>query len=46
MIRPTDKGGSITLEKAYAIIQNIDEDGDGRISKKEFVAYLFPRQKR
>ena len=46
MVRPTDKGGSITLEKAYAIIQSIDANGDGHISKKEFVAYIMPRQKR
>lgn len=46
MIRPTDSSGSVTLDRAYEIIRQIDADGDGRISKPEFVNYLVPRQKR
>ena len=46
MVRPTDNGGSITLEKAYEIVQKFDQNGDGRIQKNEFVAYLMKRQKR
>ena len=43
MVRPTDSLGSITLEKAYDIIKQIDSDGDARISKPEFVSYIMPR---
>mmetsp|Transcript_24323 Transcript_24323/g.32583 ORF Transcript_24323/g.32583 Transcript_24323/m.32583 type:complete len:128 (+) Transcript_24323:1247-1630(+) len=46
MVRPTDKTGSISLERAYEIVRHFDEDGDSRISKLEFVQYLLPRQKR
>ena len=46
MVRPTDKTGSITLERAYEIVRQIDRDGDGRITKPEFVDFLLPRQKR
>lgn len=46
MVRPTDKTGSITLERAYEIVKRIDTDGDSRISRQEFVQYLMPIQKR
>ena len=46
MTRPTDQSGAITLERAHAIIRQLDTDGNGRISKVEFVKYFMPRQKR
>lgn len=46
MVRPTDKTGSLTLDRAYAIVRQIDTDGDSRISRQEFVQYLMPIQKR
>lgn len=43
MVRPTDQSGTITLERAYEIVRQFDADGDSRISKSEFTAYLLPR---
>ncbi len=37
LVRPTDKTGSITVDRAYDIIRKIDINGDGRISKPEFI---------
>lgn len=36
----------MTLDRAYEIVRALDADGDSRISKPEFLAYLMPRQKR
>jgi len=46
MVRPTDKTGSITLERAYDIVRQFDTNGDSRICKNEFIQFLMPRQKR
>ena len=46
MLRPTDSKGRMTLDRAYEIVRTLDTDGDSRISKSEFVAYIMPRQKK
>lgn len=44
-IRPQDCQGQFTMDGARNVIQHLDKDGDGRISKQEFTQFVLEKQK-